>query len=434
MSITLNNHPKYRVGFCRRISLEKQTDTIPFIDFGLTYYGCKPENQKITAEEIARLNKIETEYIKVLQVQSGPLNPTYIDDKNNFYLEDQTANLPPPITEEMKTLGRKLDDNIIEKYDMAKEILENKTGKDLNVLYDKVMTTDSDSPEFVKRIIDANEYLVNGINAEINTESGRLDEIVNSDEATIFVANHDNPPYDASLAFLFYSELYKKYEEAGKTNNIPMPKLIADSRTVNGFPDKLKEIFKKVEAVPVIATSYPTQESSKFNNQVINPVVYDFINDKNHILIYPEGRRNKFRQTLPLEERFQYGIGKIIQTALKHKSRVKVVPLGMAYKDGLGSIYIGKPIYFEKDDNNIRVKGGNITPDTEPYKSNSFYREMARLPEGENQVICHNGVPVSTTGNINNKFMSRLIAGILCTDMDICAKNSKDKLNNDVAS
>lgn len=424
MMLLSNNYQNYKLGFGQLVTVAKQSHTPPFLNFAFKYYQAKPESPKISPEQMQALNTAEISYIKNLNIQTGPLDPTDSTDAAVFSLKDQSTDIPKPIGDEMLDLGRKLDEHLVEKSVIARDLFGEEAKEEIKKLHASVMPVDEHSREFVGKIADVYEYMINGTKAHINLESGRLDAIAGSKEAVIFVGNHNNPPHDAALLFNFITELYRKYEALGSPDGVPRPRIVMDKRIYNGFPEDLRTILGKAGSVPVVATSYPTAENASVNKSVMEGMRDGFVQDKNHIFIYPEGRRNKFRNSLPVKDRFQYGIGKIIQDALVSKQRVKVVPLGVGQEGDTGSIHIGNPLYFEKDGETITVRGGNITPETEEFKTSSFYRRLSKLAGEESMAICYNGIPVQTADKKANKFMSRLIAGILCTDVEVCAKKA----------
>lgn len=424
MILLSNKYQNSKIGFGQLVTVEKQSSTPPFLNFAFKYYNAQPSSPKITPEQIKALNAAEINYIKALNIQTSPLDPTDLTDTIAFNLKDQSLTLTESIADEMLDLGDKLDEHLTEKANIARDLLGEEIKEEIQKLNKSVMPFDESSPEFIKKIAETYEYMVNGTKAHINLESGRLDEIAKSKEAVIFIGNHDNAPYDASLLNNFLTELYKKYQESGNLQDVPRPKIVMDQRIYNGFPIELKDVLGKAGTTPVVATSYPTTRNANANKYSMWPIVEGFIKDKNHIFIYPEGRRNKFKNSLPVKDRFQYGIGKIIQDTLKYKNRVKVVCLGVAQEGDVGSIHIGNSLYFEKDGDRIKVRGGDITPETDSFKNSSFYRRLSKLSAEESMHICYGGIPVQTADRKASKFMSRLIAGILCTDVEECAKKA----------
>ena len=89
-------------------------------------------------------------------------------------------------------------------------------------------------------------------------------------------------------------------------------------------------------------------------------------------------------------------------------------------------------MYFAKDGNVVKVSKGDIIPDSEAAENNSFYRRLSDLSNEEMIPVCHKGKPVEVTDERSSKFMSRLIAGVLRTDLGICTKNAKETLNDEL--
>lgn len=392
----------------------------------------KPSALPVTQEQMADLHIGIVNLIRQQMSTRGVINPTLNHQKSGeCCVETQCIETPEPLDEKLRN------------YDLASRAAEqgawisagkemgNKFQDEISELNKKVMNTDSKSPEFVKNIIDVNSFLARGIEIEMNKECGCLEKLAQSDEATIFIFNHPSPPYDLSVSFGFIAELYKAYEDAGKSESCPRPKYILTDRINKALPEEFSEVFQKIEAVGVDAATYPTADRAKMNGEKLKPVIDGFMKDENHIFIFPEGGRPRYKDVLPLEERFQYGIAKVIKKAAQHKSRVKVVPVGLDYKDGVGTAHIGTPIYYKAEDKVMKISKGVITPEVEICYQSEFYRSLAKLPEPESMMeICHSGVPIINECKRSDMFLNRLIGGTLCTNMGICVDTASQTLKN----
>lgn len=385
------------------------------------------EQKKLSSDEVVKLHQAIKAHIGVLQPMSGPIDPTLKANESSYIVEKQEIGLSAAIDPEVEKANLILEEEVESKFQIASKDLAKKEDEAIDILHSGVMATDKSSPEYIDRIIETNQFMAKGMNMEINTESGILGKIAKSNDATIFLINHYWAPYDSGLGNATIAELYKSYKE-NDINKFPEPRYILNKSTLENMPPKLRESFKKIETVGVSAPSYPTEWSAKYNRLTMPTLIKGFINDKNHIIIHPEGRRSLYKKDLPLEERFQAGIAKVVQAAVEKKGRVRVVSIGTDYHDGLGVSNIGEPIYFEKDGNQIKVTKGNIVEGTEAAANNSFYKKLSTLNEGESLTICHKGKPLELINEQSSKFMSRLIAGIMCTDMDISAKNATKTL------
>jgi len=383
-----------------------------------------PETQRnISLNEAMVLHQNVIAHINKLQVISGPVNPSLKANESDFSIAGQEIGRPPVIDNEIRQKHILFDKDVSYKFSEAGKQLEQKFGQDIDNLH-AAPPASKGSPEHLDSIIKLNEFWAKGMDMEINLESGILDKLAKSDASTIFIANHNHVPYDIGLAFGTVSELYKSYKTNGKTENFPLPAVMMNKVVPDTLPPKLQEVFKSLESLGVDATPYPTQEGFLYNNQAMKPVVEGFAKDKTNLFLFPEGTRTAYNGKMPLEQRFQYGVAKLVQDAVQKKGSVRVVSLGIDYQNNQGVVNIGEPIYFVKDGNKIKVTKGNITSDTEAAAGNSFYKKLSTLKEGESLAICHRGKPVEIQNEKSLKFMSRLIAGILCTDMDISAKNA----------
>lgn len=248
-------------------------------------------------------------------------------------------------------------------------------GPVIDEIHRQMQETDRSDPRFLELIKAAGALLIQNrnIEGEINTENGELDAIVDSDEAVIFVMNHNYQKEDPALLGLFAIRLYNEYLERGK-DDCPRPRIILNEDIINCMPDKIREVYEGLGAAPVDASFSRIGKTD--NKRVMAGLMREFNNDQSHIFIFPEGKMSAFK-SLDLKRKFFPGIGRMVQSAAKKKSRVKVVPLGFAYdknkEEGqpLGSVFIGKPVYFRlNDDGHLMVNTGNITPEN----ANSNYR------------------------------------------------------------
>ena len=162
---------------------------------------------------------------------------------------------------------------------------------------------------------------------EMNFESPQFQDLTQSDEACIFIINHDHQVEDPALLSSFNTALYEGYIENGKSATCPEPKVILnrdilDTISLPGF----REVYEKLGAVPVDASvdsesldtykqtfmewathlipkrwrvkrpvgengkPLPVVPPKKENNRSLVPILKGFNEDKNHIFLFPEGR------------------------------------------------------------------------------------------------------------------------------------------------
>lgn len=420
--LPIGNSKTSDTNFGIRIKVGTDAGELPYAKF-LTNFSKYPS--RLSAMDVSEIHAAIIRHIRVLQDSLGPVDPTGANDVLHALLKNQPLGIPPSIAPEIRARNIDLDGDLRNRFISSGREMEDRHKNEIERLYASVSSTDPHSPDFIKRIIETNEFLSDGLKFEMNVESGELDKIANSNEAAIFVVEHKSVPYDVSMGFGFLSQLYKRYQELGKVSGIPLPKFVINRHITDGLPPHLLEVFNKTEAVPLYVSSYPTGEGG---SDLLNSAMAGFANNQNHIMIYPDGRRAKYKQELTDRERFQYGIGKMVQGALKDKERVKVVSLGTDYKDGIGSLHIGSPMYFSKDGNFINVSKGNIAPDSAAALGNSFYNRLSGLSDEEMMTITHAGHPIDISDKQSAKFMPRVIAGILRTDLDACTGKAKSAL------
>lgn len=421
MNITSHNHKKNKTVFGQRINIGHQLGNRTlalYADYAT--FAAKSHLPAFNPTEAMSYYQKTLAYTRKLLETRKPLNPTVLSDEVEKVIKSKKVFLSS-VDSEIQQQSSKIDSDYETVFNIAGNRLGQEYEKEIMHLHTKVMGTDPKSPEFIKRIIETNEFLADGLKVEMNTESGRLAEIVNSDEATIFIANHGHP-YDGCIAAAFYAELYKTYEKAGKTMDIPLPKLVAVKSYIDGLPEKLLPSFRKVESVGINIQPFLTDVDAKTYKKTVEPLTQGFVLNKNHVLIFPEGRRGFYKKDLSLQDRFQNVTTLLVQKALMSKDRVKVVPLGFNYKSDLASIHIGNPLYLSKKGSTIAITKGNITSDCEAAKTSLFYKKLSELPNGDSMTITYKGVPVKVTNN--NDLMSRMITGILATNLDISAKLS----------
>lgn len=392
----------------------------------------KPSKLPVTDAQLADLHAGIVNLIREQMPKRGVVDPTMNpQSKVDCALMNQCIETPSSLDDRLRNYDLKAREAEQGAWKSAGQEMGRKFQDTITQLNKQVMKTDPKSPEFVRDIIDVNAFLATGIEIEMNKECGCLEKLAECDEATIFIFNHPSPPYDLSVSFGFIAELYKAYEDAGKAESCPRPKYILTDRVNKALPKDFSEVFQKIEAVGIDAATYPTADRAKTNGEILKPVIDGFIKDENHIFIFPEGGRPRYKDIMPLEERFQYGIAKIIKKAAKVKSRVKVVPVGLDYKDGVGTAHIGTPVYYKATDNIMKVSKGVLKPETEVSYLSEFYRTLAKLPEPETMMaICHSGEPVQAKCKGSDIFQSRLVAGTLCTNMGICVDTASRTLKS----
>lgn len=277
-------------------------------------------------------------------------------------------------------------------------------------LQQKILALQEDSPAFMHVLFDLGRSVAKGKTVEVNVESERLRRIVESDEACIFIMNHSNQVQDPRMLGFFNSMLAREYILNEKSSHCPRPKILLNKDILEAMDPGQRACFEKIGAVGIDASLFGADSTQ--NAKTLLPVMKRFIRDKAHIFVFPEGKMCIFDQ-LGLEYKFQTGIAEIVSGMAKAKKRVKVVPLGFAYRKDLGSIHIGEPVYFKRDGVNMLVTRGNIDSSFASNDYVDFFGKGA-VDEDKFKLLTAKGVPVV------GKEVSDYVSGVLCENLRIC--------------
>ena len=298
---------------------------------------------------------------------------------------------------------------------------------------------DTSTTEYKKFLYVLQREMTGGKEVEINYHDSKIQEIAESDEACIFIMNHDKQRQDPKLLNFFNAILTIAYNNHKKLDTCPIPKVILNKDIVDTFKADKKSLAEKWGAVGVDASIHCTNHL--YNGRVIANLIRDFANDKINIFIFPEGKMCAFKNMSP-DWKFQSGIADIIKRLTDKKEQVKVVPLGFAYNKifeilykkkanrlGLirmqdtGGIHIGEPIYFRKEKDSIQFTAGTIDKRYQAKEFTDFIETAEKSSDGF-YTITTNGDTVSA------KDTSQYIAGILCENLVACKKQAADSIKN----
>ena len=265
---------------------------------------------------------------------------------------------------------------------------------------------------------------------KINIESTQFKELVNSKEPAVFIFNHPDPPCDLAMFYGFINHLYGEYKANNDNSengiNFPKPQCIVTNREYDVFPEKLKKMYDKGGFVPIVSKAYPSSE----NNTLKMGTVIDNFTNGNHIFIAPEGGRRFLNLTN--EEKFNYGISKVIIKSLTKLPRVKVIPVGICCEKtkgavAHGAVHIGNPIYFKMENNSISVTKGNIDNKFTEQNDNSFYKKISLNSDEEYTELKYGNKPIILDNESSKKAMARIIGGVLCTNLSITADKATEE-------
>lgn len=320
----------------------------------------------------------------------------------------------------------------------------------INDINSQITSIEPNSPEYIHYAVRLARLFstIQPIEIEVNLQSGGLEDIVNSDEACIFIMNHDYQSQDPMLLSIFNILLYQAYIEAGKEGSCPRPKILINQDILTSKKKKHREIYEALGAVGIDASIKESASRTFGNLHVVKQVLSDFISNKNHVFLFPEGRKSVFKW-LDLKQKFQIGTGDLVRQASRRKERVKVVPIGFAYDrnkketQSLGSIYIGEPVYFIEEDKKLYVTTGNITEDVASPAYKHFFYRFGNLQENPGLHVDSSAGEQLTFMLVDGKYykcitdanvpvlgkdLAPYVADVLAENLQICRSNAIEML------
>ncbi len=298
--------------------------------------------------------------------------------------------------------------------------------KTVNEAWKTVDGLDPKSADYLKAVIKTSRMVASNKETEINRDDGIIRGLAESDEACIFVINHDYQLKDSGMLALFNALLYEAYLDADRGETAPRPKVILNEDIILSQHPTVQKILTKMGFVGVDASLYTSAEGSQRNRGAVFSLLKEFIRDESNVFIFPEGKMTSFRN-LTLREKFQPGVADMIQVAARSKKRVKVVPLGFACKKGLYSIEVGEPVYFKRDGKGLKTSTGSVTPENSGEDYRRFFWPEDRKAETEDdgliwRTLTREGEP------LGGRDLNRVISGVLCRNMEIAREKARKKL------
>ncbi len=437
-----------RLMFGARYQVGNTTDleTVNPVILFFKHYLSLPEIMKqVPKHDKVAVDTIVQGYIRYLQQSSSPLIPDYRPDTSlERLIEEQDISTPNRLPEAIQTLEKLSNqERVFSRYQQAGNFLgrqlntnnnifpySSESGEGIQTLFKDIKNTSTSDPRFIKLISKFNAFLSQGLEMEINLENGRLEELAKSSEPTLFIANHPNSPSDLLRSFAFIKALYDAYHSETSRESTPLMKYVIVQEFIEALPESLREAFLKTQAVPVDASLYPTKQRSQ-NNVAMGPIIDGFAEGQHNILIFPEGARRKYQADLSMSERFQYGIGKLVLSALSKHEKIRVVSLGM---DKNNSLYIGKPRYIHKNEAGfIETNAGNLSlGPIHSGKDSRFLKKLAQTEEDSFLRIPYADgyLHIPDTNAVDskqkNKLFSRVIAGLLQQDLEISIRKAEE--------
>ena len=284
-------------------------------------------------------------------------------------------------------------------------------NKSVNTAYKSI---DVNSADFIKYVFKKIKNMCNSP-FEINVESGKIMDIVNSNEPNIFIMNHTRQqPKDINGAMFFNSLLYREYIYQNKANDCPRSKVFAGEGFLkrSNMPDELE--FMGV--IPINAKAENKNAKEK-NRETIQNIVNELSEGKINFFIYPEGAM-AIVPFLPLRYKFQPGVSTIIKRVLEKRDSIDVIPLTFAHDKTGSAIHIGEAVKFSKKNGQYYTNKGNSDSKFFDKKFENFYKDKNEI------LLTNNGQPVKTDDVVP------FISGVLSENLDCCIKEAKNDLKH----
>ena len=284
-------------------------------------------------------------------------------------------------------------------------------NKSVNTAYKSI---DVNSADFIKHVYNKIRNMCMS-SFEINVESGKIMDIVNSNEPYIFIMNHTRKqPKDINGAMFFNSLLYREYIYQNKAGNCPRSKVFAGE----GFlkRSKMSDELEFMGVVPINAKAENKNAKEK-NRETIQNIVDELSEGKINFFIYPEGAM-AIVPFLPLRYKFQPGVSVIIKRVLEKRNSINVIPLAFAHNKNGSAIHIGETVKFSRKDNQYYINKGNSESKFFDKKFKNFYKDKDEI------LLTNDGQPVKTDEVVP------FISGVLSENLDCCVKEAKSDLKH----
>lgn len=342
--------------------------------------------------------------------------------KNNYKLNSFKGNVSIPQNKIFVESERLFNMFAIIKRKLFNKIKNYGSQDKILTFYNKFINVSDNSYEYMRFFHNFARKFAKNREVEINLESNRLLDIAKSNEAYIFIMSHSNGKHDPAMMGVLGTLLSGAYINLGNAKSAPRAKVIVNNDILKAMDKFQRAIYRKFGAFGINANLFDSGKGK--NSAKIHQLIDDFCQNKNHIFIFPEGKMGMFKD-LDLKNKFQPGIGGIVRKALMNKKQVKVVPVGFAYnnktKSFLGSIYLGEPVCFKSENNNILVNQANIDFDITNKNYKKFWNDKQKN-KNVFKTISQDKKPV--LGHEQGLY----IAGILCENLRICIEKAKQQL------
>ncbi len=279
----------------------------------------------------------------------------------------------------------------------------------IDTSYKRIKVDSADYIRYIYRLV--KNWCTNTV--EINVETGRLQDIVDSKEACIFIMNHTkNQLQDFNAAKFFNTLLYREYIYHDMAKTCPRSKVLTNKDILEHQKDG-GEKYRWMGLVPINAGIFGKDRAE--NAVTLKNLINELANSKINLFMFPEGALGIFT-ALPLKYKFQPGVSSIVKKVLDIKEKIKVIPLGFAHNKKESAIHIGEPVYFKKNSEGYKASRGNAD-------SSFFAPELGELYKDKEEILLtENGKAVHGRESIP------YISGILTENLSACSKEAKSDL------
>lgn len=253
---------------------------------------------------------------------------------------------------------------------------------------------------------------------DANIGDNILEQIAQKGKSVIYIMNHSNQVEDPHVLAVLNVLLAEAYKSTN-CQEFPLPKIVMNEDILKTMDPIKRKAYENLGAVGIDANIVDANKA--VNTRAFLPLVKDFICDKCNIFIFPEGRL-AVKNDLNLYDRFQDGVGNLINKIVALKKEVTVVPVAFAYgKDeqkNLVAMNIGTPIIVKRQGENTTITKGDINKKPE----SDLYPFFDKNKDKEDITITFDNVPVS------HNDIPDYLKSILCENLEINSEIAQKKL------
>lgn len=173
---------------------------------------------------------------------------------------------------------------------------------------------------------------------------GAIGRLAEPDDPPLLAMSHGCSPWDTVMIHGVLALWLEHRRAAGRPND-EQARFVINRVLTDAMPPRLRRAYVETVGIPVASPFIPNAATSAFNKEAMAPHLDALASGRTCLAIFPEGARNG----MPLEDavRYQRGVGRIVRTVLERRGRLRVVPLGAAWRNGRGLVHVGAAIDFE---------------------------------------------------------------------------------------